>query len=279
MKKDKIDNCTLPTVNCKYILTIAGHDPSGGAGIISDIKTFEAHGFYGLSVCTSVTVQNDIDFKNCHWIPIKTILEQIETLFERFKINTVKIGIVENWETLMLILKKLHLLNSEIKIILDPIIKASAGFDFHTTENQDLLEVIWEQCHIITPNYDEIKLLYPTLDIDETLEHISSSTNIYLKGGHRIDRKGWDELYHSKIVMVNIPPNVDKVSEKHGSGCVLSSSLACNIALEQDLEDACKASKYYTEQFLNSNEGLLGVHSFKNKEVQESRSKEVKVSI
>lgn len=250
----------------KYILSIAGLDPSSGAGITSDIKTFEAHHFYGLSVCTAVTVQNDMDFKNCHWIPTDLILQQTETLFERFKINIVKIGIIQSWEALSLVLDKLHSLNSEIKIILDPIIKATAGFDFHTEENQDLLDKIWEQCYIITPNYDEIQLLYPNLDIEETLEHISSKTNIYLKGGHRTDKKGWDELYHSGIVMVNIPPNVDSVSEKHGSGCVLSSSLACHISLEQELEDAARASKHYTEQFLNSSESLLGTHTKIHKE-------------
>lgn len=253
--------------NKKYILSIAGFDPSSGAGITSDIKTFEAHNFYGLSVCTAVTVQNDIDFKNCHWIPTDLILQQIETLFERFEINIVKIGIIQSWRTLSLILDKLHSLNSEIKIVLDPIIKATAGFDFHTDENQDLLDKIWEQCYIITPNYDEIQLLYPNLDIDDTLEHISSKTNIYLKGGHRKDKKGWDELYHSGIVMVNIPPNVDSVSEKHGSGCVLSSSLACHISLEQELEDACKLAKYYVESFLNSNESLLGTHKYSNQEL------------
>ncbi|NJB81939.1 hydroxymethylpyrimidine/phosphomethylpyrimidine kinase [Wenyingzhuangia aestuarii] len=268
----KIDHCSLPIANC--ILTIAGFDPSSGAGITSDIKTFEAHNFYGLSVCTAVTVQNDIDFKNCHWIPTDLILKQIETLFERFKINIVKIGIIQSWEVLSLVLDKLHSLNSEIKIVLDPIIKATAGFDFHTEENQDLLDKIWGQCYIITPNYDEIQLLYPNLDIDDTLEHISNKTNIYLKGGHREDKKGWDELYHSGIVMVNIPPNVDKVFDKHGSGCVLSSSLACNLALEQELEDACKLAKYYVERFLNSNESLLGTHiRIQNEEVKDSEKK------
>ncbi len=271
MEKDKIDNCTLSTANCKYILTIAGHDPSGGAGLTSDIKTFDAHGFYGLSVCTAITVQNDIDFKACVWTDTDVILSQIETLFDRFEIPVVKIGIVQSWQALLDILLLLHRLSPEVKIILDPIIKATAGFDFHTTENQELLDQIWERCYIITPNYDEIQLLYPEKDIEETIEYISSKTNIYLKGGHRKDKKGWDELYHSKIVMVNIPPNTDTVSEKHGSGCVLSSSLASHISLEMELEDACKEAKYYTEQFLNSNDSLLGVHKrIQNEEVKES---------
>lgn len=244
----------------KYILTIAGHDPSGGAGITSDIKTFEAHGLYGLSVCTAVTVQNDINFKASLWTNTDVVLSQIETLFERFEITVVKIGIVKSWEVLLQILNTLQNLNSGIKIILDPIIKATAGFDFHLTESQNLLDTIWEKCYLITPNFEEIKLLYPEKDVEETIEYISEKTNVYLKGGHRTDKKGWDVLYHNKIVQTNIEPKMKQVFEKHGSGCVLSSSLSSNIALEMDLEDAARAAKYYTEQFLNSSKTLLGFH-------------------
>ncbi len=248
----------------KYILTIAGHDPSGGAGITSDIKTFEAHGLYGLSVCTAITIQNDTHFKHCEWIPLQVIINQIETLFERFEISVVKIGIIQSWNVLSLVLDTLHALNSEVKIILDPIIKATAGFDFHSTENQNILDKIWTKCFIITPNYDEIKGLYPNLDTQNTIEHISTLTNIYLKGGHRLDKKGWDALYYSKIVMINIPPVTKIVSEKHGSGCVLSSALTSYILLEQNLEDASKNAKNYIENFLNSNDSLLGNHSYKS---------------
>ncbi|GAA3650511.1 hydroxymethylpyrimidine/phosphomethylpyrimidine kinase [Flavivirga jejuensis] len=246
----------------KYIVTIAGHDPSSGAGLTSDIKTFEAHGLYGLSVCTAITVQNDIDFKQCIWTEIDVIIAQIETLFQRFDIHIVKIGIVESWDILNRILNKLHALNADVKIVLDPIIKASAGFDFHETENQSLLDNIWKQCFMVTPNYDEIQSLYPHLNIENTIEHIASFTNIYLKGGHRTDKKGWDAIYHSGIVMVNIPPNTDKVYQKHGSGCVLSASLASNFVLDIALEDAAKNAKQYTEQFLNSDASLLGKHKY-----------------
>ena len=253
----------------KYILTIAGHDPSGGAGLTPDIKTFDAFDLYGLSVCTAVTVQNDVNFTDCIWIDIPVILSQIEILFERFEIEVVKIGIVKSWRAMLDILTLLHRLNNKVKIVLDPIFKASAGFDFHSQESQELLDSIWKQCYIITPNFDEIQSLYPELDIEDTIEHISSLTNIYLKGGHRADKKGWDELYHSNIVMMNIPPNAKRTKEKHGSGCVLSSSLASNLTLGIPLEDAAKNAKYYTEEFLNSNDTLLGTHySIKNEEVK-----------
>ena len=260
MNNHKINNCSLSIAN--YILTIAGFDPSSGAGLTSDIKTFDAFGLYGLSVCTGVTVQNDIEFKACDWVKTETILAQIETLFERFTINTVKIGIVENWVVLQQIVDKLLELNPEVKIILDPIIKATAGFEIQTVfERSRELDYIFSKCYIITPNYDEIKALYPEKDIEETIEHIASLTNIYLKGGHREDKKGWDELYHSKIVQVNIEPIAEKIFDKHGSGCVLSSTLASNLELGIPLEDAVVETKRYVEEFLNSNEGLLGTHN------------------
>lgn len=246
----------------KHILTIAGLDPSSGAGITSDIKTFEAHGLYGLSVCTAVTVQNDIDFKSCVWIEKAVIISQITTLFERFTVSAVKIGIIESWQVLLEVIQTLKQLNPKIKIVLDPILKASAGYNFHTNQNLEVLEEVLDNCDFVTPNYEEIKAFFPNKNIDETIDFISEKTNIYLKGGHRKDKKGWDEVYYSKIVKLNIPPITNTIFEKHGSGCVLSSVLAANLALEFSLEDACKNTKRYTEQFLNSNDSLLGTHNY-----------------
>jgi hydroxymethylpyrimidine/phosphomethylpyrimidine kinase len=271
----KKSNCSSLIDNC--ILTIAGHDPSGGAGITSDIKTFEAHGLYGLSVCTAVTIQNDVEFKDCIWMDTEVVLSQIEILFDRFKIPVVKIGIVQSWVVIQQIINRLHILDPSIKIVLDPIFKASAGFDFHSNEDQNLLDSIWEKCFIITPNYEEIQSLYPNLDIEDTLEHISSFTNIYLKGGHRKDKKGWDELYHSKIVMLNIPPSIKITKEKHGSGCVLSSSLSANLAKEIALEDAAINAKYYTEVFLNSDNSILGKHNYRSVAFENLSSQEAEI--
>lgn len=244
----------------QYILTIAGFDPSGGAGIIADVKTFEAHGLYALSVCTVITVQNDVEFESCKWVDIETILSQIDVLFKRFKINVVKIGIVKDWSVLDIIIEKLYKCNSEIKIILDPVLKSSSGFDFHISKNTILLKRILSKVFILTPNYDEIKNLFPKLTLEETISLIASKTNLYLKGGHREDKKGWDELYYDKIVQTSIPPYNERIYEKHGSGCVLSSALAADISLGHTLEDASKNAKQYTEEFLCSHESLLGNH-------------------
>lgn len=244
----------------QYILSVAGFDPSSGAGITSDIKTFEAHGLYGLSVCTAVTVQNDIQFTECKWIEADFILKQISLLFERFEIPTVKIGIVQSWKVLKQIVFLLKELNPSITIVLDPIIKASAGYGFHTKESQDELDDIWRLCSVITPNYDEIQQLYPEKSVEKTVQHISQLTNVYLKGGHRPDKKGFDELFTNQEVF-EIPPIADSIFEKHGSGCVLSSTLALYLAKGETLVNASIKTKTYVEDFLNSNKSLLGTHS------------------
>lgn len=246
--------------NKNYILTIAGHDPSGGAGLTSDIKTFEAHGLYGLSVCTAITVQNDTSFKSCKWVDLELILNQIAVLFERFTIPVVKIGIVENWEVLYKITRFLKEKNTNIKIVLDPVLTASSNFNFHDSSHLSVFEKALDNCYLITPNYIEIEALFPSKSISETIDFISSKTNLYLKGGHRTDKKGLDVLYYNKIVQVNIEPGNVTVFPKHGSGCVLSSSIASNIALDHPIEDACRLSKRYIEQFLSSNKSLLGNH-------------------
>jgi len=246
--------------NKNYILTIAGHDPSGGAGLTSDLKTFEAHGLYGLSVCSAITVQNDLVVKSCKWMNLDLILSQITLLFERFPIDVVKIGIIENWEVLYKITQFLKEKKRVIKIILDPILTASSHFNFHESNHLSSLNNALENCFLITPNYIEIETLFPYKSISETIDFITSKTNLYLKGGHRKDKKGFDELYFNRIVQVTLNPENFTVYEKHGSGCVLSSSIASHIALEHPIEEACRLSKIYIEQFLSSNKTLLGTH-------------------
>lgn len=243
-----------------YVLSIAGHDPSAGAGLTSDLKTMENHGVYGLSVCTAITIQNDVDFVKCHWIPVEQILEQIEIVFKRVEISVVKIGIVESLKNLKLILLKLKELNPNIKVVLDPILKATAGFDFHSNEVQKAWMDIWKQCFMVTPNFDEIQQSNSKADWKSNLKEINQFTHVYLKGGHRNDKLGWDEVYLKSGEVILIAPKVNTVYQKHGSGCVLSSALASNFALGFDLESACRNAKYYTEQFLNSHPSMLGVH-------------------
>ncbi|SFC86696.1 hydroxymethylpyrimidine/phosphomethylpyrimidine kinase [Algibacter pectinivorans] len=248
--------------NRPNILTIAGFDPTNGAGLTADVKTFEALKCYGLSVCTANTVQDDKAFITCHWMPVSIILNQIEVLFKRFQINFVKIGIVQNWDVLEIIINKLHSLNPEVKIILDPILKSSSNFNFHSNPSEKL-DVILSKIYLLTPNYNEIQQLYPDKTISETITYIQSKTNLFLKGGHHPEKLGQDTLHLKNKKHVVFNAKSKNCTEKHGSGCVLSSAITSYLALEFPIFKACLKGKQYTEKFLSSNTSLLGFHSKK----------------
>lgn len=130
------------TATRPYILTIAGFDPSGGAGILSDIKTIEANGGYGLGVLSANTWQNDIVFERVEWVSLKDIREQINILTNRFDVRYIKIGIVQNPVELYALLLFLRKKIPDAIIVWDPILKASAGFLFHHCIEKNLLENI-----------------------------------------------------------------------------------------------------------------------------------------
>lgn len=241
-----------------YILTIAGFDPSGGAGLVADVKTFEQLKCQGLSVCTANTVQNDTDFVACHWMPLEQIQAQINVLFDRFEIEFVKIGIVENWKVLEAIVDLVLDRSPKAKIVLDPVLKSSSSFEFHGTDS--LTDALLSKLFLITPNYDEVQQMYEGLSMDETIAKVTKQTNLLLKGGHRQDKKGFDQLFTKEGNVFGLQPKLKNVSPKHGSGCVLSSAIAAHLALEYPLLKACYRGKKYTEQLLSSNPTLLGYH-------------------
>ena len=246
--------------NRPYILTIAGFDPSNGAGLTADVKTFESLKCYGLSVCTANTIQNDTDFTDCHWTPIEVIKGQIDILFKRFDISVVKIGIVENWTILNTIIDIVLEKNASAKIVLDPVLKSSTDFDFNNDTSTEKLDTILDKIYLITPNYNEIQQLYKDKSIEGTIAHISSKTNLFLKGGHNDKAIGKDQLFTTDKKEFNLNPKLPNCSEKHGSGCVLSSAIASYLVLKYPVLKACYKGKRYTEKVLNSNKTLLGYH-------------------
>ncbi len=249
-----------------HILSIAGFDPSGGAGLVADCKTFEALKCQGLSVCTANTIQTDTEFIECIWIDVEIIKKQIKTLFSRFQIDVVKIGIIENWRTMSEIINVLISLNAEIKIIVDPVLSASTNFDFHSETQIDfdskIFDDVLSKIYVLTPNYDEIQQLYPTKNIVETIAHVSSKTNLFLKGGHNESEKGKDYLYTKLGEKYPINPKHQTVYPKHGSGCVLSSAITAYLSLGFPLLKSCFRAKRFTEKYLGSNKELLGNFRF-----------------
>lgn len=245
--------------NRNAILTIAGFDPSGGAGILADIKTFEQHKCIGMAVQTANTIQTEDEFLSVNWIDEKIVIKQLETLLSKYKFKYTKIGLIPNLEFLQKVMDILKSHNPKTKIIWDPILSASAGFGF----NHDLseLETILEQVYLITPNWNEIKELSNKDDAIEGAKQLSKFTKVFLKGGHNETNLGKDYLFEGENQKsFNPKKTVKPIFPKHGSGCVLSSAITANLQQGYPLQKTILKSKRYIEGFLSSNKTLIGRH-------------------
>ncbi len=241
------------------VLTIAGFDPSAGAGVLADVKTFENIGAYGFAVTTSITYQNENKFGDVKWLSIKQIKNQIYPILELHKIEFVKVGLIEDFKTLSAIIELLKAHNPTIKIIWDPILRASAGFDFHQKIPKKQLKYILKNIYLITPNWNEIQPLSNEKDPIIGAEKLAQYCSVYLKGGHNIETPATDILFIEDSIDIFHPTKITTL-EKHGSGCVLSSAITGYLAQGNTLYHACELAKEYTYQFLISNETKLGNH-------------------
>ena len=243
-----------------YALSIAGFDPSAGAGILADIKTFEQCGVYGLGVTTAVTVQNDKEFISVEWIGTEIIIKQIEILLKRFEIKFIKIGLIKNFATLQTILNYLHTKINNPVIVFDPILKASAGFTFHQYNDTETIELL-KKTYCITPNLPEMIKLFGNFDSDVYSSLPKNTGNIFLKGGHTIGGDTVTDVLFFEGKEFSFTHQRLPHGEKHGSGCVLSAALTAQLALGNDLKIAAKIACDYTFNYLASNDTLLGYHN------------------
>jgi hydroxymethylpyrimidine/phosphomethylpyrimidine kinase len=243
------------------VLTIAGFDPSGGAGLQADIKTFEQHKVYGLSICSAQTLQTENKFFAVNWQNEECLLEALQTMLLHYKVDVVKIGIMKNIEMVSKVVACIHKINTGCKIVWDTVIKSSSGFDFwkEGINDQQLFQLL-SNIYLITPNYNEAKQLVPSVDnAKDAAQYLALYCNVLLKGGHNEDEKGVDYLYADNTTLKLTGDTVD-MYEKHGSGCVLSAAITATLALGAALPIACKQAKKYIERFLSSNKTLLGYH-------------------
>ena len=237
-----------------HILTIAGFDPSGGAGILADIKTFEQHRLLGMAVNTANTVQNDEEFLAVNWRSETEIFDQLDVLLKRFSFPVVKVGLLPSFGLLVDLKKRL---GHKTKIVWDPVLSASAGFDLQ--QNLADVQAALKEVYCITPNWEEIQRLMGMADPMEAASELSKHCIVYLKGGHRADKVGWDTVF-SAGKYFSLRPRQAQVWPKHGSGCILSGSLAAHFLKGYPLQKASLRAKTYTEEVLSSNQSLLGYH-------------------
>ena len=255
----------------KKLLTIAGSDCSGGAGIQADLKTFCAHGVYGMSVITAITAQNTQGVFAVQNVDPDMIAKQLDAIFEDIEVDAVKIGMVSVAETIEVIAAKLRQYDAS-DIILDPVMVSKGGFRLLQPEAQaKLINELLPLATIVTPNIPEAEVItglkIVTLeDMQQAAQaiHAMGAKNVLVKGGHRLTDAtdilfdGEDFYYLPAARIANI--------NTHGTGCSLSSAIAANLARGSDIFDAVRQAKDYItvaiEQAFPVGKGIGPIHHF-----------------
>lgn len=253
------------TTTMKAVLSIAGSDCSGGAGIQADLKTFTAHKVYGMSVITALTAQNTLGVSSIHNIPISMISDQLDAVFTDIYPNATKIGMVSQKEIICLLAEKLRSYNSP-NIVLDPVMISTSG---HRLLDEDaitaLITELFPLATIITPNIPEAEVLcgFP-INTKESLykaftviSHMTPA-HILIKGGHRLE-DCCDYLY-SDGEIIEFPSERLSNTNTHGTGCTLSSAIASHLAQGKSIAESVGLSKQYVFDAINANLNLGSGH-------------------
>tara|TARA_R110001592_G_scaffold307299_2_gene580807 strand:- start:335873 stop:336610 length:738 start_codon:yes stop_codon:yes gene_type:complete len=231
-----------------HCLTIAGHDPSDGAGLSSDVQTFQCIGVPSLSVCTSITFQNDDEFESVDWLPIESIQHQLKMLLGTYTIGAIKIGLIENLSVLKTVLTTIdhHYGTSKKPVIVwDPILSASAGFQFHKEVNTIDLQSVLQNVDLVTPNIPESEVLFPNATWEKG-EDLPCS--VLLKGGHGSGEESKDVLFHADQMILYSAKRI--AVKKHGTGCILSAAICAYLAQGKAMHFAAQYAKDYLHKEL-----------------------------
>lgn len=232
-------------------LTIAGSDPSGGAGMQADLKTFSALGVYGTTAITAVTVQNTQSVKYVHTLPPQVVYDQIVGVMEDLCVDAVKIGMVNDADTLDAIVRAL----SERKpkfLVVDPVMVSTSGCALMQPDALAIMkERLLPMADLVTPNLPEAWTLAGTdTSVDDAAQKILrlGVKALLIKGGHAEGKTKTDYLYINNgggVMRVEFTSETVETKNTHGTGCTLSSAIAAFAARGCGLEDAVRKAKDY----------------------------------
>lgn len=237
----------------KHLLTIAGSDSSGGAGIQADLKTFAAHGTFGMSVITAVTAQNTCGVTKVQDIDCDVVQAQIEAVFDDVRVDAVKIGMVSRPEIIKTIAACLRKYAPKI-IVVDPVMISKSGYPLLAPEAcATLISELLPLATLLTPNLPEAEAISgmhvtKKKEMRPVAEKIIAlgAKAVLVKGGHLSDTAD-DLLFDGEKEIWFAGERID-TKNTHGTGCTLSSSLAANLAKGLTLEEAVAASKAYVTE-------------------------------
>ncbi|ERJ06298.1 Hydroxymethylpyrimidine phosphate kinase protein [Halorhabdus tiamatea SARL4B] len=226
------------------VLTIAGSDSGGGAGIQADLKTIEAVGGFGTSAITSVTAQNTTGVQGSHLLPIADIEAQIQAVLEDFDVRAAKTGMLATGEVIETVVEYAEDLPA---LVVDPVMIAASGDRLLEPDAEDAYEELVAESTLVTPNADEAVVLTgiePTdeetaLEAGETLVEMGADAAL-VKGGHIAGDDVLDVLVTAEDVRTFRHERID-TDATHGSGCTLSAAIATHIAQGESLADSVSA--------------------------------------
>jgi hydroxymethylpyrimidine/phosphomethylpyrimidine kinase len=240
----------------KTVLTIAGSDCSGGAGIQADLKTITAHGLYGETVVTALTAQNTMGVRSIHPTAPAFIAEQLNAVFEEARPDAIKIGMMFNAEIICIVAEYLRKNNCR-NLVIDPVLISTSGRELLAPEAVGLLKrELFPIASLVTPNIPEAQVLSGVtiksqLDMETAARLLNREYGaaFLIKGGHMGGSA--DDLLWEKDVPLWYRGERLQVSNTHGTGCTLSSAIACRLAMGDSMYQAVEFAKRYLTDCLN----------------------------
>ncbi len=234
----------------EIVLTIAGSDPSGGAGIQQDLRTIESLGCYGASVITALTTQNTLGVQSVMPVPADVVKSQLEAVLSDLDVKAIKIGQIPSAEVAHVIAETLRQQFS-IGIVLDPVMISTSGRRLMAEDAIDVVvSELFPLCTLINPNIPEAETLFALPDFD------ARKYNLLIKGGHAEGSEMADRLCLANgTERVYVTEKIES-SNLHGTGCALSSAIAASLALGYSLEDAVARGKDYVTEAIRGGKNL-----------------------
>ena len=226
------------------MLSIAGSDSGGGAGIQADLKAFARSGVHGMTAITAITAQNTIAVTAVHPIPGEVIVEQVRAVVDDIGVDAVKIGMLGSAATIEAVGRALDLIG-DAPVVLDPVMISESGARLLDEDAQEALRTqLVPRAAVVTPNVPEARVLSGSenLDAEELVRavHALGPRAVVLTGGHREEAT---DLFFDGERLVEIPGERYKGGSAHGSGCTHSSALAAHLALGLEPLEAARRAK------------------------------------
>jgi hydroxymethylpyrimidine/phosphomethylpyrimidine kinase len=235
----------------KQVLTIAGSDSGGGAGIQADIKAMSANGVFAMSVITSITAQNTQGVTAVHDLPISIIERQLDAIFEDFEVAAVKTGMLSSVEIVEAVSRKLRQYKVAL-LVVDPVMVAKSGHALLKPEAIETLKTsLIPLALLVTPNIAEAELL-----ADQKIRNLADARqaakaihklgcrHVLIKGGHLLEERGTDLLYDGRFFHVFKTEYIE-TPHTHGTGCTFASAIAAQLAHGKPLPEAVRTAKHY----------------------------------